>query len=304
MSIFSKKIKEKDPVTDGAPSDIGSKVRELEIKSKRLTNRLFTGEYHTAFKGQGMVFKEVKEYSAGDDIRFIDWNVSARMNGTYSKVFEEERELSVFLLVDASASNLFGTHQQSKKELITEICAVLAFSALNNNDKTGLLFFTDTVEKYIPSSKGREHVLYMVRELLAFKPKATQTNLTKALQFVNKISRHKSIVFILSDFADEGYHEALRIAAKKHDVIGIQVFDKNDNALPNIGLIQVQDAESGKTIWLDTSDPTVNHYYKQQFDMIQDQAKQTFRTAGADLLQIATGADYVKILQQFFITRA
>jgi len=304
MSIFTKKIKEKDPITDIAPSDIGSKVRELEIKSKRLTNHLFTGEYHTAFKGQGMVFKEVKEYSAGDDIRFIDWNVSARMNGTYSKVFEEERELSVFLLVDASASNLFGTHRQSKKELITEICAVLAFSALNNNDKTGLLFFTDTVEKYIPSSKGREHVLYMVRELLAFKPKATQTNLAKALQFVNNISRHKSIVFILSDFADEGYHEALRIAAKKHDVIGVQVFDKNDNALPDIGLIQVQDAESGKTIWLDTSDATVNFYYRQQFVSIQDQAKRTFRTAGADLLQIATGSDYVKILQQFFIKRA
>jgi uncharacterized protein (DUF58 family) len=304
MSVFRRKIKEKDPITDIAPSDIGSKVRELEIKSKRLTNHLFTGEYHTAFKGQGMVFKEVKEYSAGDDIRFIDWNVSARMNGTYSKVFEEERELSVFLLVDASASNLFGTHRQNKKELITEICTVLAFSALNNNDKTGLLFFTDTVEKYIPSSKGREHVLYMVRELLTFKPKASQTNLAKALQFVNNISRHKSIVFILSDFADEGYHEALRIAAKKHDVIGIQVFDKNDNALPNIGLIQVQDAETGKTIWLDTSDTTVNYYYQQQFVRIQDQAKRTFRTAGADLLQIATGADYVKILQQFFIKRA
>lgn len=304
MSIFKKKIKEKDIITEVAPADIGSKVRELEIKSKRLTNHLFTGEYHTAFKGQGMVFKEVKEYSAGDDIRFIDWNVSARMNGTYSKVFEEERELSVFLLVDASASNLFGTHQQNKKELITEICAVLAFSALNNNDKTGLLFFTDTVEKYIPSSKGREHVLYMVRELLTFKPKASQTNLAKALQFVNNISRHKSIVFILSDFADEGYHEALRIAAKKHDVIGVQVFDKNDNALPDIGLIQVRDAESGKTIWLDTSDSTVNRYYQQQFIRIQEQAKQTFRTAGADLLQIATGADYVKILQQFFIKRA
>ncbi|MDE3145188.1 MAG: DUF58 domain-containing protein [Bacteroidota bacterium] len=285
-------------------AELLKKVRELEIKSKKLTNHLFTGEYHTAFKGQGMAFKEVKEYSAGDDIRFIDWNVSARMNGTYSKVFEEERELSVFILVDASASNLFGTHLQNKKELITEICAVLAFSALSNNDKTGLIFFTDTVEKYIPSSKGRDHVLYMVRELLTFEAKAKQTNIVKALQFLNNITRHKSIVFVLSDFADEGYHEALRVAAKKHDVIGIQVFDNNDFKLPDIGLIQVQDAETGKSVWLDSSDVTTKFYYQQQFAKIENDAKNVFRTAGADLLQIATGADYVKILQQFFIQRA
>ncbi len=285
-------------------AEILKKVRELEIKSKKLTNHLFTGEYHTAFKGQGMAFKEVKEYSAGDDIRFIDWNVSARMNGTYSKVFEEERELSVFLLVDASESNLFGTHLQNKKELITEICAVLAFSALSNNDKTGLIFFTDTVEKYIPSSKGREHVLYMVRELLTFEAKAKQTNIVKALQFLNNITRHKSIVFVLSDFADEGYHEALRVAAKKHDVIGIQVYDNNDFKLPDIGLIQVQDAETGKSVWLDTSDISTKFYYEQQFAKISNDAKNVFRTAGADLLQIATGEDYVKILQQFFIKRA
>ena len=285
-------------------AEILKKVRELQIKSKKLTNHLFTGEYHTAFKGQGMAFKEVKEYSAGDDIRFIDWNVSARMNGTYSKVFEEERELSVFLLVDASASNLFGTQSQSKKDLITEICAVLAFSALSNNDKTGLIFFTDTVEKYIPSSKGREHVLYMVRELLTFQAKAKQTNIVKALQFLNNITRHNSIVFILSDFADEGYHEALRVAAKKHDVIGIKVFDKNDQTLPDIGLVQVQDPETGKNIWLDTSDAITKYNYQLQFAKIQNDAKNVFRTAGADLLQIATGEDYVKTLQQFFIKRA
>ena len=290
--------------SNNSPLGVGGKVRELEIKSKRLTNHLFTGEYHSAFKGRGMLFKEVKEYSAGDDIRFIDWNVSARMNGTYSKIFEEERELSVYLLVDASASNFFGTHEQSKKELITEICAVLAFSALNNNDKTSLLFFTDTVEKYIPSSKGREHVLYMIRELLMFKPKSTQTNLVKALQFLNNITRHKSIVFILSDFADEGYHEALRVAAKKHDVIGIQVYDKNDATLPAVGLIQTQDAETNQTVWIDSSDTMVKFYYQQQFLKIQSDAHQTFRKAGADLLQIATGQDYVKALQQFFIKRA
>ena len=186
---------------------------------------------------------------------------------------------------------------------MTEICAVLAFSALSNNDKTGLIFFTDTVEKYIPSSKGRDHVLYMVRELLTFEAKAKQTNIVKALQFLNNITRHKSIVFVLSDFADAGYHEALRVAAKKHDVIGIQVFDKNDFVLPDIGLIQVQDAESGKSIWLDSSDISTKFYYEQQFVKIQNDAKQLFRTAGADLLQIATGEDYVKILQQFFIKR-
>jgi len=285
-------------------AEILKEVRELQIKSKKLTNHLFTGEYHTAFKGQGMAFKEVKEYSAGDDIRFIDWNVSARMNGTYSKVFEEERELSVFLLVDASASNLFGTQSQSKKDLITEISAVLAFSALSNNDKTGLIFFTDTVEKYIPSSKGHEHVLYMVRELLTFEAKTKQTNIVKALQFLNNITRHKSIVFVLSDFADEGYHEALRVAAKKHDVIGIQVFDKNDHTLPDIGLVQVQDPETGKNVWLDTSDAIIRYNYELQFTKIQNDAKNVFRTSGADLLQIATGEDYVKTLQQFFIKRA
>jgi uncharacterized protein (DUF58 family) len=280
------------------------KVRELEIKSKKLTNHLFTGEYHSAFKGRGMSFKEVKEYAAGDDIRFIDWNVSARMGGTYSKVFEEERELSVFLLVDASASSLFGSHLQNKKELITEICAVMAFSALSNNDKTGLLFFSNKVEKYIPSSKGREHVLYMVRELLTFEAKQKQTDIVKALQFLNGISRHRSIVFLLSDFADAGYHDALRIAAKRHDVIGIQVFDRNDEKLPDLGLIAVEDAETGNTVWLDTSDPMMKYAYFNQFAKIQSDAYDTFKKAGADLIQIATGDDYVKALQQFFIRRA
>jgi uncharacterized protein (DUF58 family) len=284
--------------------EILKKVRELEIKSKKLTNHLFTGEYHSAFKGRGMSFKEVKEYSAGDDPRFIDWNVSARMSSTYSKVFEEERELSVFLLVDASASSLFGTHVQNKKELITEICAVLAFSALNNNDKVGLIFFSDKVEKYIPSKKGREHVLYMVRELLTLEPQRKQTDIVKALQFLNGITRHKSIVFVLSDFADAGYHNALKVAAKKHDVIGVQVYDKVDAKLPDIGLVQVEDIETGKTVWLDTSDPISKFAYNNQFLQIQQDAKETFKLAGADLMQIATGEDYVKALQQFFIRRA
>jgi len=265
---------------------------------------LFTGEYHTAFKGRGMAFKEVKEYSAGDDIRFIDWNVSARMGSTYSKVFEEERELSVYLLVDASASNLFGTQEQTKRELITEISAVLAFSALKNNDKTGLLFCTDRVEKYIPSSKGRDHILYMVRELINFTPQGKTTDLVKVLQYLNNITRHKSIVFILSDFADAGYQEALRIAAKKHDVIGVQVYDKADRTLPKIGLIQAADPETGAIVWLDTNDAAVQLAYQQQHFKIIEDAQKIFRNAGADLIQIETGQDYVKALQHFFIKRA
>jgi uncharacterized protein (DUF58 family) len=285
-------------------TDLLRRVRNLEIKSKKLTNHLFTGEYHTAFKGRGMAFKEVKEYAAGDDIRFIDWNVSARMGNTYSKVFEEERELSVYLLVDVSASNLFGTQQQNKQELITEICAVLAFSALNNNDKTGLLFCTDKIEKYIPSSKGRQHVLYMIRELVSFQPISKKTDLLKGLQYLNNIAKHKSIVFILSDFADAGYHEALCIAAKKHNVIGVQVFDKADRQLPKIGLVQVADPETGATLWLDTNDVAVQVAYNQQHHKILDDATTIFKKAGADLIQIETGQDYVKALQHFFIKRA
>lgn len=285
-------------------AELLKKVRELEIKSKRLTNRLFTGEYHSAFKGRGMAFKEVKEYSAGDDIRFIDWNVSARMNDTFTKVFEEERELEVFILVDASASNLMGTQQQFKKDLITEMAAVLAFSALNNNDKTGLLFFTDRVEKFIPSKKGRQHALFMVRELVSLQPMHKQTNIVKALQYLNNITRHKSIVFLLSDFADEGYEEALRIAARRHDVIGVQVYDALDVALPNMGLVVVEDPETGEQLWLDTASKAVRQQYAAQFAKIQHDVKKIFKTAGADLLQIATGQDYVKILQQFFIQRA
>ncbi len=288
-------------------TDILKKVRTLEIKSKKLTNNLFTGEYHSAFKGKGMSFKEVREYTHGDDIRFIDWNVSARMGHSYSKVFEEERELSVFFLVDSSASNLFGTQEQSKRELIIEVCAVLAFSALSNNDKTGLIFFTNQVEKYIPLAKGRDHVLYSIREMISFKPKNAQTDLVKALQFLNKISKHKSIVFILSDFADAGYHDALRVAAKRHDVVGIQVYDEKDAKLPEFpggGLIQLEDPETGELVCLDTGDALTRHNYNQQFERILYDAKQTFRNAGADLMQLATGQDYVKALQQFFIRRA
>ncbi|GEO09968.1 DUF58 domain-containing protein [Segetibacter aerophilus] len=285
-------------------ADILKKVRELEIKSKKLTNHLFTGEYHTAFKGRGMSFKEVREYEAGDDPRFIDWNVSARMGHTFSKIFEEERELSVYLLIDISASSLFGTFRQSKKDLMTEMCAVLAFSAISNNDKVGLIFFSDHVEKFIPAKKGRDHVLYMVREMLTFKSRSSQTDVLKALQFLNATTRHKSIVFVLSDFADAGYHDTLRVAAKRHDVIGVQVYDKRDEQLPQVGLMNLRDAETGNMVLLNTNDPYTRFKYSQQFQKVLDDAKNSFRKAGADLLQVTTGQDYVKLLQQFFIRRA
>jgi uncharacterized protein (DUF58 family) len=308
MSLFKKNKNENElnnsPSEEKRVIDLLKKVRELEIRSKRLTNHLFTGEYHTAFKGRGMSFKEVREYEPGDDVRFIEWNVSARMGHTYTKLFEEERELSVYMLVDVSASSLFGTYRQTKRDLITEICAVLAFSAISNNDKAGVILYSDKVEKYIPAKKGKDHVLYMVRELLTHQPHSAQTDTLKALRFLNNTTKHKSIVFILSDFADAGYHDALRVAARRHDVVGVQVFDRRDEQLPKAGLLQVRDAETGKMIWLNTNDAYTRFKYNQQFIRILEDAKVVFRNAGADLLQLATGEDYVKKLQGFFRRRA
>ncbi|MBN9299083.1 MAG: DUF58 domain-containing protein [Filimonas sp.] len=308
MNVFRKNDISGNPATTGRKAvDTGQvlkKVRELEIKSKRLSNHLFTGEYHSAFKGRGMSFKEVREYQPGDDIRFIEWNVSARMGHTYSKLFEEERELTVYLLVDVSASSMFGTFQQTKRDLMTEVCAVLAFAAMSNGDKVGLIFFSDKVEKYIPAKKGKEHVLYMVRELLSFEPSSAKTDIIKALQFLNRTTRRMSIVFLLSDFVDSGYRDALRIAAKRNDVIGVQMYDKKDKQLPKVGLIQIEDPETGQKVWLDTNDTESRIRYNQQFTRILNEAKQTFKNAGADFMQLATGEDYVKSLKEFFIRRA
>src|SRR4029079_5438648 len=234
-------------------ADILKKVRILEIKSKKLATDLFTGEYHSAFKGKGMSFKEVREYAAGDDIRFIDWNVSARLGHPYSKVFEEERELTVMLLVDISASSLFGTVHARKRDMITEIGAVLIFSAVNNADKIGAIFYSDKVEAYIPPKKGKQHALYIVRQLLSKEPTGKGTEVSKALRYFNNVTRQKSIAFILSDFLDANYEDALRISGKKHDVIGIKIYDKMDMELPKAGLLQVQDAETGTTKWIDSS---------------------------------------------------
>lgn len=284
-------------------ADILKKVKELEIRSRKLTTNLFTGEYHTAFKGRGMVFKEVREYSAGDDVRFIDWNVSARMGAPFSKLFEEERELTMMLLVDISASSLFGTVQQRKKDLITEVCAVLAFSAVTNNDKVGVIFFSDKIEFYIPPKKGKEHVLYIVRELLTVQPKSKGTNLNEAVRFFNNAVKQKSIAFILSDFMVEQYDDPLRVAGNRHDVIGIKVYDKMDMDLPEIGMTQVRDAETGRTQWIDTNDKMVQYNYHKQFVQNEEACRLSFLKSGADLLYLRTDEDYVKVLQRFFLKR-
>ena len=284
-------------------AEIIKKVRELEIKSKKLTSDLFTGEYHSAFKGKGMSFKEVREYAAGDDIRFIDWNVSARFGHPFSKVFEEERELTVMLLVDISASSLFGTTYARKRDIITEVGAVLGFSAVNNADKIGVIFYSDKVEAYIPPKKGKQHALYIVRELLSKQPKGKGTAVSTALRFFNNSTKQKSIAFILSDFLDSNYEDALRIAAKKHDVVGIKIYDKMDMELPKAGMLQVEDAESGTKKWIDSSSAFVRQSYQQEFFRVTAYSTQVFKKAGCDLLHIRTGDDYVRVLQRFFFSR-
>ncbi|MEP6676058.1 MAG: DUF58 domain-containing protein [Ferruginibacter sp.] len=284
--------------------EILRKVKELEIKSRKITTHLFTGEYHSAFKGKGMSFREVREYAAGDDVRFIDWNVSARFSHPFTKVFEEERELSVMLMVDISASNLFGTVARRKKDLVTEMAAVLTFSAVTNNDKVGVIFFSDKIEKYIAPKKGKQHALFIVRQLLTMETKSKGTNLDEAIKFFNNSSRQKNIAFILSDFLDDGFENDLKVIAKRHDVIGIRVYDKMDMQLPEAGLLQLKDAETEKTKWVDSSNAMVRYNYQQHFMKQSDECKNYFRKAGAELLHIRTDEDYVKILQQFFIKRS
>lgn len=284
-------------------AEILKKVRELEIKSKKLTTDLFTGEYHSAFKGKGMSFKEVREYTAGDDIRFIDWNVSARFGHPFSKIFEEERELTVMLLVDVSASSLFGTVNATKKDIATEIAAVVAFSAVNNADKIGLILYSDKIEKYIPPKKGKQHALFIVRELLSAESHQKKTELKKALRYFTNTTRQKSIAFILSDFIDANYQDALRIAGNKHDIIGIKLYDRMDMQLPSVGMLRVEDAETGKQKWVDTGSSFVRYEYEKEFFRITDYSNNSFKSAGCDLLHVRTDEDYVKVLQRFFISR-
>ena len=309
--MFKKKVNTiSSSLTDPLPSvelegaAIMRKVRELEIKSKKITTHLFTGEYHSAFKGKGMSFREVREYYAGDDVRFIDWNVSARFSHPFTKVFEEERELCIYLLVDTSASNLFGTVQSRKRDIITEIGALLTFSAINNNDKVGVIFFSDKVEKFIPPKKGRQHALYIVRELLTTTPVGKSTKMEEGIKFFNKAARHKSIAFLMSDFVDAVYENDLKVIGGRHDVIGLRVYDKMDMQLPEAGLLMVQDFETGQQQFIDSSNKLVQYNYQQKFMEQSDMCKNYFRKAGADLLHIRTDEDYVKILQQFFIKRS
>jgi uncharacterized protein (DUF58 family) len=285
-------------------AEILKKVKELEIKSKKITTHLFTGEYHSAFKGRGMSFREVREYYPGDDIRFIDWNVSARFSHPFSKLFEEERELTVMLMIDVSASSVFGTVHARKKDIITEIAAVLSFSAVSNNDKVGVIFFSDKVENYIPPKKGKQHALYIVRELLTAEPKRKGTNLAEAIRFFNNSTKQRSISFILSDFMDQGFSDALKVAGRKHDVIGIKVYDRMDMQLPDVGLLQVEDPETGKSQWLDTGDYAIRNQYQEKFFNYTEWCKNVFLRSGSDLLHVRTDEDYVKVLQKFFIGRA
>ena len=279
------------------------KVKELEIKSKKITTHLFTGEYHSAFKGKGMRFREVREYSAGDDVRFIDWNVSARFSHPFTKVFEEERELTIMLLIDTSASNLFGTVGITKKRLIVEMAALLVFSAISNNDKVGMIFFSNKVQKYIPPKKGRLHALYIVREMLTEHSYEKGTNLNEAIKYFTNTIKQKSIAFIISDFLDKGYDNDLKVIGKKHDVIGIKVYDKMDIQMPTAGLLQLEDAETGKINLVDTGSAMVRYNYQQHFLKQTEQTKIYFKKAGADLLHVRTDEDYVKILQKFFLKR-
>lgn len=284
-------------------AEILKKVRQLEIKTKGLTNHIFAGEYHSAFKGRGMSFSEVRDYHFGDDVRAIDWNVTARFNSPYIKIFEEERELTVMLLVDVSESESFGTTRQTKRGLVTELCAVLAFSAIKNNDKVGVIFFSDGVEKYIPPKKGKSHILFIIRELLSFEPKKKGTNIAETLRFFNNAAKKKSIVFLLSDFFSGNYQDALNIASKRHDVVGVQVFDRRDKELPDAGLIRMTDAETGAAQWVDTSDKKVRAYYDHQFQQHAQYCRNAFIKSGADLISIRTDEDYVKALQTFFLNR-
>jgi uncharacterized protein (DUF58 family) len=284
-------------------ADIIKKVRELEIKSKRLATDLFSGEYHSAFKGKGMSFREVREYYPGDDIRFIDWNVSARFGHPYSKVFEEERELTVMLLIDVSASSLFGTTVATKKTIGTEIAATLAFSAVNNGDKVGAILYSNKIEKYIPTKKGKQHALYILREMLASSSEDKATELKTAIQYFNNITKQKSIAFILSDFIDTGYEDALRVAGNKHDMVGIKIYDKMDMQLPRLGMLRIQDVETGRQKWIDTNSKLVRYHYEQEFFRVTDFSNAAFKKAGSNLLHVRTDEDYIKVLQHFFKSR-
>jgi uncharacterized protein (DUF58 family) len=274
-------------------SEILKKVRKIEIKTRRLSDHIFSGEYHSHFKGRGMTFSEVRQYQYGDDIRSIDWNVTARYNEPFVKVFEEERELTMLLMVDVSGSEYFGTQKQFKRDTLTEIAATLAFSAIQNNDKVGLILFTDGIELYIPPKKGRSHVLRIIRELIEFEPKSKRTNITQALEFLSGVMKKKAIVFMLSDFMDTNYDHALKIVGKKHDLTGIRIYDKHDGEIPNLGLVPMLDSETGKTHLINTASKTVRNKYKAYFLQQKDYFINSFTRSGSGFFSTRNDVDYV-----------
>ena len=280
--------------------EILKKVRKIEIKTRRLSDHIFSGEYHSSFKGRGMTFSEVRQYQYGDDVRSIDWNVTARYNEPYVKVFEEERELTMLLMVDVSGSEFFGTTQQFKKDTITEIAATLAFSAIQNNDKVGLLLFSDEIELFIPPKKGKSHVLRIIRELIEFHPTSTKTNINEALKYVSSVMKKKAIVFVLSDFMDSHYEHTLKIIGRKHDVTGIRVFDKHDEVMPNIGMVPMQDAENGKIMLVNTASKKVRNNYKAYYLKQVDYFEKSFSHSGAGVISSRIDESYVKKLLTYF----
>lgn len=284
-------------------SELISKVRKIEIKTRGISRDLFSGEYHSVFKGKGMAFSEVREYQIGDDIRSIDWNVTARLNHPYVKIFEEERELTVMLLVDVSESESFGTSTMLKKEMITELVAVLAFSAIQNNDKIGLILFTDKIEKFIPPKKGRTHILRIIRELLDFKPESTKTNISLAISYFLNVIKKRSIAFIISDFFSPPFEEPLKISSRKHDTIAVNIYDVRESSIPDIGMAFIRDAETGKQMWIDTSSKAFRKNYEIWWKSKQDQLKNIFKMNGVDLIQFRTDESFIKPLQKFFRDR-
>ncbi|MEI6817041.1 MAG: DUF58 domain-containing protein [Bacteroidota bacterium] len=281
-------------------TELLKKVRTIEIKTRGLSKHIFSGEYHSAFKGRGMAFSEVREYNPGDDIRAIDWNVTARFNHPYIKVFEEERELTVMLLVDVSSSGKFGTVKQFKKDMVTEICAVIAFSAIQNNDKIGVIFFSDQIEKFIPPKKGKTHILRIIRELIEFEPQHRNTNISEGLRYFSNIIKKRCTAFILSDFIDENFQDAMKVANKKHDLVALQIYDTRETTLPDVGFINFEDAETGKRITVDTSDRRMRENYDQWWEKKQAYIDNTFTRCGVDSTMIRTDQDYVPPLMKVF----
>jgi uncharacterized protein (DUF58 family) len=285
-------------------NELLKRVRKIEIKTRGLSRHIFAGEYHSAFKGRGMAFSEVREYQYGDDFRNVDWNVTARFNHPFVKVFEEERELTVMLLVDVSGSGDFGTRNRFKNSMITELAAVLSFSAIQNNDKVGMIMFSDRIERFIPPKKGRQHILKIIRELIDHTPESRQTNLAISLRYLVNVIKKRSIAFLISDFIDENFEDALKIASKKHDMVGLWVYDIRETKLPDAGLLKVRDAETGNICWVDSSNIQVRRAYRDRYEKHKDEVEDILSKLGVDHVEIGAHEDYVRPLMNLFRKRA